>query len=302
MFFCNLFQIASFLRFSTNEYSISYGFPYLEPMKINNRLLVFLVFIGLFSFTSADQHIPDITHDSRLLANSWYALSAEKEACYLQTYRLATWQLEMEIKNRKPGGKPFAIVTDLDETALDNSAWSIKVLLEGKDYPDYWSDWEKAAKAPALPGAIGFFKRAQDLQVPVFYISNRLAKNLGGTISNLKNLGFPNADSVHIMLKVSTSNKVERRNQVLKNHEIVMLLGDNLADFDGVWEEAEAAKRSQSVKDLKSSWGEKFIIFPNPMYGAWKDALFQYKRNIKPEIVDSVWKSQLKDYLKQYEF
>jgi 5'-nucleotidase (lipoprotein e(P4) family) len=266
------------------------GFPY------------FLLLLLLLSFRSSEGIQIEISKDNRLLATSWFALSAEKDACYLQAYQLAGLQLETKVLKRKKGQKPFAIVTDLDETALDNSAWSVKVLREGKDYPDYWSDWEKAANAPAFPGAVEFFQKANRLKVPVFYVSNRLAKNLDATISNLKNLGFPNADSSHILLKTSTSNKIERRGQVLKNHDIVMLLGDNLADFDGVWEEAEMASRSTYVKNFITEWGKKFIIFPNPMYGGWKDAIFNYKRGLKPNQIDSVWNEKLSQFSLKAEF
>ena len=136
----------------------------------------------------------------------------------------------------------------------------------------------------------------------VFYVSNISAKNLDATISNLKKLGFPYADSNHIMLKTNTSNKIERRKQVLKNHEIIMLLGDNLADFDGAWEEAEASNRSKSVKEFSNQWGKKFIIFPNPMYGGWKDALFQYKRGFNPAQTDSVWNEKLTQFSQKAEF
>ena len=271
-------------------------------MKYLNGFPYFILLTLLLSFKSSDVQQVEISKDNRLLATCWFALSAEKEACYLQAYQFAGFQLERKVLNRKKGQKPFAIVTDLDETALDNSAWSVKVLREGKDYPDYWSDWEKAGKAPAFPGAIEFFQKAGQFKVPVYYISNRSAKNLSGTISNLKKLGFPDADSAHILLKTSTSNKIERRKQVLKNHEIIMLLGDNLADFDGVWEEAEAGNRNKYVQDFAKEWGKKFIIFPNPMYGGWKDALFEYKRGFSPAQTDSVWNQRLGLFSKEADF
>jgi len=271
-------------------------------MKSIRGFHYFILLTFLLSFKASDVQQLQISKDNRLLATSWFALSAEKEACYLQAYQLAGLQLEKKIQNRKKGQKSFAIVTDLDETALDNSAWSVKVLREGKDYPDYWSDWEKAGKAPAFPGAVEFFQKAGHLKVPVFYISNRSSKNLDATISNLKKLGFPNADSNHIMLKTISSNKIERRRRVLKDHEIVMLLGDNLADFDGAWEEAEASNRSKSVKEFSDVWGKKFIIFPNPMYGGWKDALFQYKRGFNSAQVDSIWNEKLGQFSQKAEF
>ena len=266
------------------------------------RLPFFAILLLLLSFRSSQEEKPALRKDNRLLATAWYALSAEKNACYLQTYRLAGMQLESMKKQKPKPGKKWAIVTDIDETLLDNSAWSVKVLLEGKDYPDYWNEWEKAGKAPAFPGAIDFYKKVSQFKIPVYYISNRAAKNLDATISNLKKLGLPNADSSHILLKSKTSNKIERRDQVLKEHEIIMLLGDNLADFDGVWEEAKAENRSKSVADNTSKWGNRFIIFPNPMYGGWRDALFSYKRGMSETQQDSVWNIHLTEFLKAAEF
>jgi 5'-nucleotidase (lipoprotein e(P4) family) len=271
-------------------------------MKIQVRLPYLALLLVLFSFRSSQEERPSLRKDNRLLATAWYALSAEKQACYLQTYRLAGQQLETMRKQKPKAGKKWAIVTDLDETLLDNSAWSVRVLMEGKDYPDYWNDWEKAGKAPAFPGAVDFYKKVSQHKIPVYYVSNRAAKNLDATISNLKKLGLPYADSSHILLKTKSSNKIERREEVLKKHEILMLLGDNLADFDGVWEDAKPGDRSKSVSDNKTKWGNRFIIFPNPMYGGWRDALFSYKRGMSEVQQDSVWSLHLTDFLKASDF
>lgn len=271
-------------------------------MKNLVRFPLVALLLVLLSFRSSQEEKPSLRKDNRLLATTWFALSAEKQACYLQTYRLAALQLGVMQKQKPTPGKKWAIVTDLDETLLDNSAWSVKVLLEGKDYPDYWNEWEQAGKAPAFPGAIDFYKKVAQYKIPVFYISNRAAKNLGATLSNLRRLGLPNADSAHVLLKTKTSNKIERRDQVLKKHDILMLLGDNLADFDGVWEEARPESRGQSVSDHTAKWGNRFILFPNPMYGGWKDALFSYKRSLTDTQQDSVWSHHLSGFLKESGF
>lgn len=243
-----------------------------------------------------------LSQDSRLYAALWFTFSAEKEACYLQTYRMASWQLERQLMKKIKPAKPYCIVTDLDETVLDNSAWTVKSILTGTDYPSYWAEWEKAAKAPAFPGAVSFFKLAEEKGIPVFYISNRDQKNLDATINNLKALGLPFADKDHILLKTNTSNKVERRSGIASKHEILMLLGDNLADFDGVWEEGKQEERIQAVLDQKERWGKRYIIFPNPVYGGWKDALLERKRNLTSLQTDSVYQVRMEEYLKKYSF
>lgn len=207
-----------------------------------------------------------------------------------------------QIKEFKKKGKKLAIVTDLDETALDNSAWAFKVMLDGTDYPQHWENWEKTGNAPALPGAVSFFQWAVTKKVEVFYISNRQQENVKSTIENLKKLGFPLADTNHVFLKTTESNKVARREMVMKNHEIIMLLGDNLADFDGIWERQTTEKREAAVFAHKADWGRKFIIFPNPVYGGWKDALLEYKRKLTVEESDSTWTVRLEGYLKKVGF
>lgn len=257
----------------------------------------------IFGFRQSEiRKTASLAQDPRLLASVWFAMSAENQACYLQTYRLATSQLNSLLKESAKSKKKKAIVTDLDETVLDNSAWTIKVLLDSTDYPSYWSEWEKAGKAPAFPGAVDFFRKSASKGIEIFYISNRLQENLNGTISNLKNLGLPNADSAHIFLKTTESNKVARRAKVLDKHDIIMLLGDNLADFDGVWEKAKTEDRSTAVKAHTPDWGRRYFIFPNPVYGSWKDALFSYKRGFSTHQTDSIWKTHLSEFERKNRF
>lgn len=264
---------------------------------------LFWLFFPLLAFKSSQFEVQStLSQDPRLYSALWFTFSAEKEACYLQTYRMAGWQLERQLMKKIKPAKPYCIVTDLDETVLDNSAWTVKSMLTGTDYPTHWADWEKAAKTPAFPGAVDFFKMAEAKGIPVFYLSNRDQKNLEYTIQNLKNLGLPFADKDHILLKTNTFNKVERRNGIVAKHEILMLLGDNLADFDGVWEEGNQEERIKAVLDQKEQWGKRFVIFPNPVYGGWKDALLERRRNLSLLQTDSVFRVQMEHYLNKYSF
>jgi 5'-nucleotidase (lipoprotein e(P4) family) len=268
---------------------------------IKFKNLLFGSFLGLMAFSFWGENEPNVREDPRLFSVAWFAFSAEKEACYLQTYQLAQWKLESLAKEKRQ--KHLALITDLDETVLDNSAWSAKVLLEGKDYPDHWSDWEKAGKAPPFPGAVEFFQKAKSLGIEIFYVSNRLQENLGATLLNLRNLGLPQADSAHVLLKTQTSNKIERRKQVLDKYQVVMLLGDNLADFEGIWEEKlSPSGRLGAVLERKKEWGNRFIIFPNPVYGTWKDAQLGYKRGLSLTQADSSWRWAFKSYLEKVGF
>ena len=38
------------------------------------------------------------------------------------------------------------------------------------------------------------------------------------------------------------------------------------------------ADRDKKLDELQKKFGEKFIIFPNPMYGSWESAVYQGKK------------------------
>ena len=263
-------------------------------MKFIFRTPGFLLFMGLLSM-SASRPVSQYAaiKDPRLYATAWFAVSGERQALYIQTYKMAALQLSLRSQGRQK-----AVVADIDETVLDNSQWALRVMLEGKDYPDYWDQWEQAGVAPAFPGAMEFFQSAASSGMQVFYVSNRSEKNLGALLKNLKASGLPFADSAHVLLKNKTSSKVARRKKIEQDYDITLLLGDNLADFDGVWEDAETSKRHLQVMTNAKNWGKKFIIFPNPMYGSWKDAIMGYKRNMSESSVDSAWSATLDPYSK----
>ncbi|PES11203.1 5'-nucleotidase, partial [Bacillus anthracis] len=57
--------------------------------------------------------------------------------------------------------------------------------------------------------------------------------------------------------------------------DIILFFGDNLSDFTG-FDNKSVQDRNQSVEEIHEAFGEKFIVFPNPMYGDWEAALYQY--------------------------
>jgi len=52
----------------------------------------------------------------------------------------------------------------------------------------------------------------------------------------------------------------------------VMLVGDSLHDFDGVFADATLADQRAAVKRRKAAFGRRFIVLPNASYGSWQDA------------------------------
>lgn len=229
-------------------------------------------------------------------ATLWYQRSAEMRALYYQTFNMAKIVLDDKLMRIRLS-KPAAIVFDIDETLLDNSPFETESIRTGNNYSkELWMEWTTMEKANALPGAVDFVNHVQDKGVEVFYISNRYHDELNETINNLKKHGFPNADTVHVLLKKDKSDKTSRRNIVSENHTIVMFVGDNLCDFT-----QEFANRGEDlgfnlVDEHKFEFGSAFIILPNPMYGEWVKAINGNKYDLPDDERDTRRKKTLIGY------
>jgi len=227
----------------------------------------------------------------------WLQNAAEYKALTYQAYNLAQLQLDNILANNH-SEKPIAIVTDIDETVLDNSPYTGKQIELDENYTSArWAEWVNLKKAKAIPGAVAFFNYAKSKNVTVFYISNRSATQTKATIENLKLKGFPFADETHVLLKTTSSEKGTRRNIVKKTHEIVLLLGDNLSDFSSVFENSSTVERNNSADNLKNSFGKKYIVLPNPIYGDWENkGIYEGKHNWSNSQKDSIRHKKISSY------
>jgi 5'-nucleotidase (lipoprotein e(P4) family) len=218
--------------------------------------------------------------NAKLLPVLWHQHSAEYRALCYQAFNFATCIVkESRIKKRYR----YAIITDVDETVLDNSYYEAMRILQNTEFDvATWKQWTSQAKATPLPGALEFFQMAQNKGVEIFYISNRDTSEVSSTIENLKRIGFPNADRDHLLFLAKTSSKEERRQAILKDYKVIMMLGDNLNDFSNVFEKKDSQGRKIETDNLRKEWGSKFIVLPNAVYGEWENALLDYSRNLAP--------------------
>lgn len=204
----------------------------------------------------------------------WQQRSAEYKALAYQSYNLARLRLDQLLN--KPGGKPRAIVTDIDETVLDNSPYFVNQAEKGSVYADStWVKWTAEMRCDTLPGAGQFLKYAQSRGVTIFYITNRFQRERLATLANLQKFDLPNADTAHLfLLKSINSSKESRRQTIMKDFEVLLLLGDNLGDFSSLFDDLTDFQRNGAVHRNKSLFGERFIVFPNAMYGKWEDIFY----------------------------
>lgn len=232
----------------------------------------------------------------KLYSAIWMQRSAEYKALCIQAYNIADLRLNQILTYQKPA-KPLAIVTDIDETFLDNSAYAVHQALQNKDYQEKsWDQWVQKAQADTLAGALKFFQDAAKKGVAIFYITNRNTAGRAATLRNLQKYQFPNADDSHLLTKGSSSSKEDRRNEVSQNYHIALLLGDNLSDFSALFDKEEETQRSITVLEHSEDFGKRFIILPNPNYGDWETSLYQYNYQLSPAQKDSVFKANAKSY------
>jgi 5'-nucleotidase (lipoprotein e(P4) family) len=220
---------------------------------------------------------------SILNATLYVQSSAEFRAAARQTFAAARRALDealadptrvgaTEDANEDPS-QPPAVIVDVDETVLDNTAFEARVIRAGMTYDaEMWKAWTAEGAATAIPGALEFLTYAKSKGVAVFYVTNRDEDERTGTRSNLQRLGFPLEERREtLLLRTTTSDKAPRRREVGKVFRILLLVGDDLNDFAPM-REASWADRNALIEKMSDWWGTRWFMIPNPMYGSWERA------------------------------
>ncbi len=259
------------------------------------KIIRTLILLVLITGCSGNKNsAPD--SEQMVMATLWYQHSAEMRAIYYQTFNLAELRVN-QIQEKYIGEKPLAVVVDIDETMLDNSPLEGKNILEGDRYSkERWVNWTSNASAEPLPGSKAFADFLEETGVELFYISNRSVEDLEATIKNLKLHDFPNADADHIFLKTDTSSKKLRRDNLSSTHNIALLIGDNLGDFNEIFEDRSDRLGKGLVDQHKEDFGSRFIVLPNPMYGSWTSAIYGSTSNLSPREIAKKRKSYVTQY------
>ena len=123
-------------------------------------------------------------------------------------------------------------------------------------------EWGNLEIAEAIPGSLNFWY-ASEKGIKVFYVSNRYSEQLESTINNLKRLGFPNVSESTVLLRSDSRSKSERRNSISDRHEVIMLIGDNLSDFNDEFEVKISEERINYTNEMRGNFGTKLIVLPN---------------------------------------
>lgn len=270
-------------------------------MNILHRPLI--LFFGLILTacgTSNPLQKDPISTNPTTQATLWVQNSAEYKALTTQAYVTALRNLQMPLedsywtasteqtKTNEISSLPPAIILDIDETVLDNSPFQARLIKQGKSYNSAdWNAWCNEANAEAIPGAVAFTQEAAKQGVAIFYISNRDHSVEDATRKNLIELGFPVSDTLDNILTNGekpdwNSSKINRRAIVEQNYRVIMLFGDDLNDFLPA-KNISQKERDAIVEEYSNYFGRKWFILPNPVYGSWDQALYDFNRDLSRE-------------------
>ena len=185
--------------------------------------------------------------------------AAEYRASALQTYQNARRALDAALEEE--AALPPAVILDLDETALDNSAFAARMIAKGAPFSfgSDWSAWVSESASAAIPGVQEFLAYARSRGVTPVYITNRTTDMEAATRTNLEKLGFPvGAGRLLLRAPDGTTDKTARRNDVASRYRVLLLFGDDVNDF---------TPRATLTED--APWGSRWFMLPNAIYGSW---------------------------------
>ena len=227
----------------------------------------------------------------------WQQSSGEQRALCYQSFALARILLDRDLRSRR-SRQARAVIVDIDDTILDNSRYEAASIKQHFNYPQGWTEWINRAEASAVPGALEFLKYAKSRGVRVFYVTNRKQIEKDGTVRNLKALGFPevNGETLLVRTDPKSDTKEPRRQAIMAKYRVVLLMGDDLNDFAEIFEKSRTvASRIDAAERNKTAFGTRFIVLPNPMYGDWENAIYDYNFKLSEEEKAARRKSLLRD-------
>lgn len=188
-----------------------------------------------------------------------------------QVYRLAG-----EAVTRAKAGtgtSRWAVVLDIDETALDNSTYELERASYGVPFnAPSWKAWVERREAGAVPGVVDFITLVRQAGGHVGWISNRDVNVTEPTRANLQVVGLWNPDDRLCLQKTAQHTKAERRREIVTGlgdcgwpaqpTQVLLFVGDQLGDFP-------SAEEQIPHTGTDAAFGRACFLLPNSMYGNW---------------------------------
>ncbi len=176
------------------------------------------------------------------------------------------------------GDRPFAVILDVDETAIQNLGYEYDEAAHGRTYDQSrWNRWEQTgvAAVAAMPGAADALRAIRAAGVTVIFNSNRQSANGAHSEAALNGAGLGPARHGETLLLQGDhgagSAKDPRRAAVAARYCVIAMAGDQLGDFSDLFNARTLAvpdrRRAATNGPLASLWGHGWFLLSNPVYG-----------------------------------
>ena len=237
----------------------------------------------------SDSHLRAQRSSPKLNSALWIQGSAEYPVVTTQAFELAKLRLEQGLTDRTWSAAleqttgyealPPAVILDVDETVLDNAPFQSLLINRDMTFDvELWRAWVRRGEATAVPGAKDFVSYARRRGVAVFYVTNRTLET--PTLDNLRRTVDPAVEAEDLLVQFERPqwgpNKRSRRTAIAVTHHILLLIGDDYNDFADLGRAPPASRVKQS-KAHTARWGKQWIALPNPLYGSFERALYDYQ-------------------------
>lgn len=247
---------------------------------------IVLAYSALLSGCANDQRAARFQLEQQnVSALNWMQHSGEYDALAYQAFNGARKAFDTA-KVRK--GYRKAVIVDLDETMIDNSAYAGWRIQHNLPYAEKtWGRWMAAEQAQPIPGAADFARHVNSHGGTMFYVTNRDVKSFEHTTANIRNLGFPGVSEKTLLLNNGQSNKQARFDKIkAAGFDVVIYVGDNLNDFGSATYHKNNQQRRAFVRANQAAFGTKFFMLPNPSYGDWVSAMAPdyYKQPVEKQV------------------
>ncbi|HET7024352.1 MAG TPA: HAD family acid phosphatase [Gemmatimonadales bacterium] len=211
-----------------------------------------------------------------------YVRDAEEYATLTRmVYRMASASVAHQAA-ALPRGTVWAVVLDLDETVLDNSAYQLERAAYGLPFDGpSWAAWVDRAEAGLIPGVAQFIAGVRAQGGRVAWVSDRSTAGRAPTRAVLVRNGIWREDDL-LCLKngPADSTKARRRTEIATGHgecswngapaRILAFIGDQVKDGPGRGD-FPGPGEPDSTAGTDSAFGTRSFIIPNPTYGSWTD-------------------------------
>jgi 5'-nucleotidase (lipoprotein e(P4) family) len=233
---------------------------------------------GMSGVSAADTEAGEGLHNSLLWSVAWKQTAAEYFALCHQAYNLARMRVDIALQDREKAAKPLAVITDMDDTIMHARSYWGHLIEQNLEFFDdaIWDEWLPNNEVTAAPGALEFFNYCMDKGVTVFYVTNRDQgeRTFEYALNQLVHLDMPYADEEHLYVFRDTSDKSPAREEISATHDVAVMLGDNLNDYQRDYYVKDIDERMALMERDRDHWGTKFILLPNSTDGHWVRAIF----------------------------